>query len=398
MSEKQRIDWEIKRVKIADLIGYKNNPRILTKEAHEKIKRSLDEDGFHSVLKVNKDGTIIGGNQRAKILQELGETEVDVKMAKRQLTQEECNRINLKDNKISGDWDFEMLANTQDLETLLECGFTEQELGDIKLPEVEEIESDEADDEAPETSKESKTVLGDVYELGNHRLMCGNSVAITDVEKLLDKNSVDLVYTDPPYGANIVKKKDGKLSVGGGGVVSSSSYEKILGDENTDTAIESFNLASTICSDLIFWGAEYYANALPPSRGWIVWDKDNTGDFGDAELAYTSFDKPIRIFKHMWNGMLKDSEQGQKRCHPTQKPIALAEWCFENYGKEAINVLDIFGGSGSTLIACENTERNCFMMELSPNYCDVIVQRWVDFRRKHGKDAVVKRNGEVIDF
>jgi len=113
-----------------------------------------------------------------------------------------------------------------------------------------------------------------------------------------------------------------------------------------------------------------------------VWDKQREGNtFSGAELAYVNKGVRVDVFRHMWHGMVKASEHGQKRVHPTQKPTALAKWCFDNYGKPQ-TVLDLFGGSGSTLIACEETKKNCLMMELDPKYCDVIVKRWENFTGK----------------
>jgi DNA modification methylase len=107
-----------------------------------------------------------------------------------------------------------------------------------------------------------------------------------------------------------------------------------------------------------------------------VWDKENTAQFADAELAWTNQDSAVRIFKHMWNGLLKDSEHNEKRIAPTQKPVALAEWCYQQYGKEGDVVLDLFGGSGTAMIAAERTGRTCYMAELSERYCDLIIARW----------------------
>lgn len=262
--------------------------------------------------------------------------------------------------------------------------------------EVADKEGLTDEDEIPEFV-EPKTKIGDIYKLGNHRLMCGDSVAMTDIDALLDGAKIDMAYCDPPYGADIVSSK---LSAGGdkpfgnignmeGKAVKAGVYAPILGDETTDTAKDSFVLCSTLSKTQVFWGAQYYAETLPPCSGWIVWDKQTDGSLGDGELAYTNQKRAIRIFQHKWSGMIKASERGERRVHPTQKPIALAVWCFENYG-EPKNVLDLFGGSGSTLIACEKTNRKCFMMELSPNYCDVIIARWEKFT---GKTAELMPSG-----
>jgi 16S rRNA G966 N2-methylase RsmD len=235
------------------------------------------------------------------------------------------------------------------------------------------VDSDSVEeDEVPDLPVKPKSKLGQVYKLGRHRLMCGDAVDKASVEKLINGLSVDMVFTDPPYGIS----HSGKGITANG--VEGNDFGEILGDSDVTIAIKSFELMSKLFSDkrIIFWGANYYPSALPDGYGWIVWDKVREGDtFSGAELAFVNQGVKLRIFKHMWHGMVKASEHGQKRVHPTQKPTALARWCFENYGNPDI-VLDVFGGSGSTLIACEEADKTCLMMELDPKYIDVIIQRW----------------------
>lgn len=267
---------------------------------------------------------------------------------------------------------------------------------DLDLLGIEDFVLEPADklamcdeDEVPE-HVEPKTKLGDLYQLGEHRMLCGDSTNIQHVERLMDGEKADMAYCDPPYGADIVNKSGtlggtkpfGNIGNMVGKAVKAGVYAPIIGDETTNTAKDTFSICSSLCRNLIFWGAQYYAEFLPPNSGWIVWDKQTDGSLGDGELAYSNIKKAIRIFAHKWSGMIKASEQGQRRVHPTQKPIALAEWCFENYGENNKNILDLFGGSGSTLIACEKTNRKCFMMELDPHYCDVIVARWEKYTGK----------------
>ena len=209
-----------------------------------------------------------------------------------------------------------------------------------------------------------------------------------------------MVFTDPPYGMKVVKKDGNNNGLGEAidgvvGVTARGKYRPVIGDDSTKTATDAYALCAGLGIPIqVFWGANFYAEALPPSSGWIVWDKENgEGFFADGELAWTNDDKQLRIFRHQWKGMIRDSERGQKRVHPTQKPIALAEWSFENYGKPK-SVLDLFGGSGSTLIACEKTNRKCFMLELDPVYIDTIISRWC----KYTGQTKVKRNGEEIEW
>jgi site-specific DNA-methyltransferase (adenine-specific)/modification methylase len=203
-----------------------------------------------------------------------------------------------------------------------------------------------------------------------------------------------MVFTDPPYGISIVS---GGGKVGGGGafggkknekkdksnIIQSSNFAPVAGDDSIDVAVEAIQIIATLGAKVeIIWGGNYYAGSLPNSSCWIVWDKQNTGNFADCELAWTNQKTAVRKFEHMWNGMVKASEHGQKRVHPTQKPVALAAWCFEQYGNECETVLDLFGGSGFTLLACEQKKKTGYIMELSASYVDVIVKRWQQFTGK----------------
>lgn len=224
----------------------------------------------------------------------------------------------------------------------------------------------------------------------------------TLTEKHLVRQKADMVFTDPPYGVSAVginrgsNHLNGSLGTIGGSkpfgtvagpekhknkIIKANLYSPVIGDETTETAKKSYLCLKEFAQNLVFWGAQCYAEHLPPSQGWIVWDKNTTGNLGDGELAWTNQDRAVRIFKHTWNGLIKESEKREKRCHPTQKPAALAAWCFENYG-EPRTVLDGFLGSGSTLVACEKTNRKCYGMEIDPIYCGVILDRWEKFSGK----------------
>ncbi len=167
-------------------------------------------------------------------------------------------------------------------------------------------------------------------------------------------------------------------------------------DDSTSYAIDAYNIIEGVLKipRQVWWGANYYCHSLPLSNNWFVWDKrvdDKQRDTqSDCELAWVKSKwSSVRIFRHLWKGMMKDSERGSARIHPTQKPVALAEWAFD-YFKEVNSVIDLFGGSGSTLIACEKTNRHCRMMELDEKYVDVILQRWADFT---GKDPIREADG-----
>jgi len=216
----------------------------------------------------------------------------------------------------------------------------------------------------------------------------------------------DLLLTDPPYGINVVAtnskiggdKPFGKVGgggttrfgkVGGDSIVESKVYSAIIGDDTTDTARACYDVALTVSDNQIIFGGNYFTDFLPPSRCWIVWDKQNTGNFADAELAWTSFDKGVKLYHFLWNGLCREGSrevEGKTRVHPTQKPVGMLGDILKDFTKDNDTVLDMFGGSGSTLIACEQLGRKCYMCELDEHYCDVILTRWENLT---GKKAVL---------
>lgn len=384
---------EITQRKTADLIPYVNNARTHSEQQVLQIAASIKEFGFNSPVLVDGDNGIIAGHGRVMAAKKLGLDEVPT-IELKHLTKTQKKAYILADNRLAlnSGWDNDLLAlelgelsdDGFDLDLL---GFDDTELSLLDEPETAEGLTDE--DAVPDAPVEPITKLGDVWLCGNHRVMCGDSTSIDAVDKLMNGNKADMVFTDPPYGISIVNKSG---HVGGGKLAKVGTYQPVANDESIDVAIEAIQIINTLNAKIeIIWGGNYYANSLKNSSCWIIWDKNNTGNFADAELAWTNLKTAVRIFKHTWNGMIKDSEHKEKRVHPTQKPIALAEWCFNEYGNDCNNIIDLFGGSGSTLIASEKNNKNCFMMELSPSYCDVIIKRWQDFT---GKQAILESTGE----
>ena len=231
---------------------------------------------------------------------------------------------------------------------------------------------------------------GEIVQLGRHRLMCGDATKSEDVHALVCGEKVDLVLTDPPYGMKRQRKGGYMRSEGAlwtqlreSVALAPIQHISIIGDDSQDTARLHYPIARTLCDRLIFWGGQYFANFLPISGAWIFWDK-HTGknDFSDGELAWCSFGKRVRYYSHTWNGVCmagsyKLNARGKRaRIHPTQKPVELHAHILEDFSHEGDIILDCFGGSGTTLIACEITGRKCLMMELSPDYCDVIINSY----------------------
>jgi DNA modification methylase len=373
------------KIEIADINSikpYENNPRKLSDKAIETVAMSLKEYGFRQPIVVDKDRIIVVGHTRFRASKKLGFKEVPITIADN-LTPEQINAYRIADNRTSeeSEWDNELLKmelkelDLKDFNLEL-TGFNEDQLNSLLFDEKEGLTDEDA---VPETPEEPITKLGDIWKLGNHRVMCGDSTKEDDVKKLINNNKIDLIYTDPPYGIN----EQGDRSNRGG--LTEGNNLKDFKDDTIQYAVDSY----VLCEDIIkaprqvWWGGNYYCHYLPLSNNWFVWDKrveeKQKDTQSDCELAWVKSKwSSVRIFRHLWKGMMKGSEHGQKRVHPTQKPVALAEWSFD-YFREFDSVLDLFGGSGSTLIASEKKNKKCYMMEFEPHYVDVIIKRWEDF-------------------
>jgi DNA modification methylase len=366
--------------KINDLVFDSKNARTHSKTNLDAIKGSLNKFGQQKPIVIDKSNVVIAGNGTLEAAKSLGWESIST--IETGLDDINKKAFALADNRTSelADWDDEILDFQ--LKELLDQDFDINDIGfdDSDLKD-KPVESSEKDDKVPELEENIYNVqLGDIWQLGKHRLMCGDSTEKEQVDRLMDGEKADMVFTDPPYGISIVGGGKTFGKVGGRKIIESSTYKFIKGDESIQTALKAIDLIKE--KDIpvqIIWGGNYYAHALEQVSSWLVWNKEMTGDFGDGELAWTNTKKPLKIFKHTWNGLIKESEQKEKRVHPTQKPIALAEWCFKEYSPDGKSVLDLFLGSGSTLIACEKTNRRCFGMEIDPHYCFVIIKRYEDF-------------------
>jgi site-specific DNA-methyltransferase (adenine-specific) len=373
---------EIIYKKIDDIKPYVNNPRF-NDDAVDAVKNSIKEFGFKVPIILDKNNEIVAGHTRYKASLELGLKEVPCIVAD-DLNEEQIKAFRLADNKVAekAEWDIDLLNN--ELDDILNIDMSDFGF-DLDLEDEEEKEIIE--DEVPEVPEEPKAKLGDIYQLGNHRLMCGDSTKEEDVAKLMNGVKADMVFTDPPYGIDIVqgKKVGGDKSFGkvdGGSIVKSNTYSTIIGDSTTDTARKNYEIIKEISNNQIIFGGNYFTDFLKPSKCWCVWDKQNTGNFADVELAWTSFDKGAKIYHYLWNGLVREGSRDlelSKRVHPTQKPVGMIINILKDFTEENNSIIDCFGGSGSTLIACEQLNRKCYMMELDEHYVDVIIQRWENF-------------------
>lgn len=388
---------EIIYKKVQDLIPYVNNSRTHSEEQVNQICASINEFGFTNPVLIDEKDSIIAGHGRLMASKKLEMEEVPCIVLKG-LTEAQKKAYIIADNKmaLNAGWDEELLKI--ELENLKELdfdlgltGFNIDELDDILG--VNEEEKEIIEDEVPEVPEEPKAKLGDIYQLGNHRLMCGDSTSITDIDNLLNDNKIDMIFTDPPYGMNLDTDFSGmksKIFKGGNG-----------GNEYDAGIVDDFNpeMINTIMAldikETFLWGADYFAELLPNKNdgSWIVWDKRANGnddiaeDYSSDKMYGSCFELCWSRTKHKrdiarvkWAGMFgMEKQDNKKRLHPTQKPLELCNWFITRYSKDNSNILDLFGGSGSTLIACEQLNRNCYMMELDPKYIDVIINRWENF-------------------
>jgi len=378
----KKITWQLKTYKLADLTDYFKNPRHITETEFKQLKKSLDTFGLIDKPIVNLDAgnTIIGGHQRKHVLEASGETECECWVPDRELTEREVEELNIRLNKNTGSWDFDTLANEFELDDLLDWGFDKGEL-DLDLwaedaPEDVEPQIDKAEELRVKWGVET----GQLWQLGEHRLICGDCTDKAVVDRVMGGERAEVLFTDPPYGVDVV----GSAGNIGGDTKNAKAgiYHKVVGDDKPFSPAHLFSLAETI----LLWGANYFCLDLPEVGQWIVWDKNRPDGttFSDCELVWTNKSgTSIKKYKCTWDGFHKEGESG-KRFHPTQKPVKVIEDILTDHVGQLI--LDPYLGSGTTLIACERLGRKCRAVEISPAYVAVAIQRWVDVT---GKEPVL---------
>ena len=359
---------------VSEVRPYDKNPR-KNADAVKFVKASIEQFGFKVPIIVDSNRVIVCGHTRLLAAKSLGMSEVPCIMAN-DLTDDQIRAFRLADNKVGefAEWDMDLLGD--ELDAIADA--CDIDMGDFGFDLSDDEETEVVEDEVPE-EVEPVCKNGDVWQLGEHRLMCGDSTSAEDVAKLMDGEKPNLVFTDPPYGISVVSDNG---HIGAGNVCKPGVYMPVKGDETIDTAQKNFELLKSIgCEKFIIWGGNYFVPFLPFSPSWIIWDKRgdmNSNNFADGEMAWCSFNTPVRIYKPVWNGMISEGES-DNRVHPTQKPVRLLGEIINDFSTEGEIVLDCFGGSGSTLIACEQVKRKCRMIEYEPYYCDVIIARWENF-------------------
>ena len=400
----------IQEIEIDKVIPYHNNPR--KDQAVDKVASSINEYGFQQPIVVDKNMVVIVGHTRLLASKKLGLTKVPVFVA--DLSETKAKAYRIADNRLNEDsnWDMDLLS--LEITDLLDQNFNIDTLGfdsaelDKILENDKEYFTDE--DEVPEPPEEPTAKLGDIYELGSHRLMCGDATILETVHKLMDNNLADLILTDPPYNVNYGGGR-ARGSTPKGAVV--KAHGEILNDkmspEDFDKFIssifENYNKSTKELSSIYVFHPDtkteakitferFFAEYFKKSAT-LIWNKGHAG-LGYAD--YRPSHEPILYGwkegkgSHYWCGdktkkTVLDFSKGstQAYVHPTQKPVNLLEELIINSTKGQDIILDFFGGSGSTLIASEKANRKCFMMELDPKYVDVIIKRFENFTKIKAK-------------
>ena len=392
---------ELQYRRAADLIPYANNSRTHSKEQVGQIVESIKEFGFTNPILIDEAGGIIAGHGRLEAANALGMEEVPT-ITLTGLSEAQKRAYVIADNRLAlnAGWDIEAL--TSELKALQAedfnldlIGFDPDELAKM-LAEPVEGQTDE--DAVPEVPEAPVTVEGDIWVLGRHRLMCGDSTSIDAVERLMDGRKANMLHTDPPYGVD---------------------YEGVPNDHLKDAQLEAFLHDAFSCafaalaagSNVYVWHADITAlefisafrsagfkQARPPTIQWVKPSLVmSQGDYHSQNepclYGWKEGSGRVRVKDRKQTTIWKCDRTDEAKVHPTMKPVDLCQRAIENSSDVNAIVLDLFGGSGSTLIACEKTARDCRMMELDPKYCDVIVKRWQDFT---GKQAVLESTGKTF--
>ena len=346
----------------------KDNPRVIRGNKFDKLVNSIKE--FPEMLKlrpivIDEDNIILGGNMRYKACVEAGLKDIPVKVAKG-LTEAQKKEFIIKDNVGFGEWDWDLLANDWSEKQIEEWGL------DVWQPEeIDEVLEAEEDDYTESDNMQVDVVLGDLIEIGEHRLLCGDSTDVTQLNKIIKDEKCNLL-TDPPYGINANKQTLG------------TGKKQFHRGDNWDFEIPDFYYAISLVDKAIIWGGNYFADKLEITNDWLCWHKKNDGlSFSEFELAWSNIGKNCRHISHHWSG-----EQKQ---HPTMKPLKVIEWCINLLDNKPI--LDLFLGSGTTMVAAHQLNRKCYGIELDPKYCQVIIDRML----KLDDTLVVKINGKLYE-
>jgi DNA modification methylase len=381
----------MKRVPISQVIPNPTNPRIIKDDKFKKLVKSIEE--FPQMLElrpivVDSNMVVLGGNMRLKACIAAGLKEVPIIVAD-QLTDAQKGEFIIKDNVGFGEWDWDLLANEWDVEALTDWGL------ELPFDNTPVLEAEEDDYEAPSEIK-TDIVLGDLIEIGNHRLLCGDSTDSDAVARLMDGQKADMVFTDPPYGMFLDADYSKMVNKQG---VAGKKHNNIIGDHERYEPSHIFRDFDYV-DEIIIFGADYFSEFIPNKNegSWLVWDKRVEDKYdkviGSAfELAWSKKKRKREILRHeysSWGARMEGATENGKP-HPTMKPVAMLSDVINK--TESKNIVDLFLGSGSTMVAAHQLQRKCYGMELDPKYCQVIVDRM----HKLDPSLEIKINGKPYD-
>lgn len=408
------LEWHTEKRKVADLVPYNYNPRKITPERLERLKRSLEKFNLAEVPAINTDNVIVAGHQRVKVLMDLGRGEeiIDVRVPNRELTEEEFKEYNITSNVSVGYWDIDILDQVFEDIDLASLGL---DIDNIELPEdvtPEALIDEEEQEFDPEPPKDPISIIGDEFDFISeqkglhHRLVCGDSTEAKYYKQLLNGKEFDLICTDPPYNVNYQGGTKDKLTIKNDKMDKNSFYtflylfyqESFLnckpgaplyvfhadseGANFRSALIDSgFKLSQCLVwvkNSLVMGRNDYHWQHEPILYGWKE-GKPHPWYSDRKQKTVLEFDKPLR-----------------NADHPTMKPLDLICYLIKNSSKQKDIVGDMFLGGGSSLIACEQTWRNCYAIELDPKYVDVDVRRWIKYMRDNKLDFKIKKNGKLL--
>ena len=393
-------------IKISQVKNNPNNPRVIKDNDFYVIVNSIKTTPgfmeFRPVI-IDYNNMVLCGNQRLRACIYLGHKEIWTDLFTQEKADEMnkeaqkegrptktyleyCKAITIVDNTHAGTWYWDILANEWEQTELEGWGLDGFPFEDKTL------EAEEDNFEVPDEI-ETDIVLGDLFEIGEHRLLCGDSTDSDLIEKLLDGKKPELLLTDPPYGIDY-----GNQLVKGDEFTEKTNKHgwRNFGNPEWDKSKPENGVLQYLCQitdNQIIWGGNYFTDDLPPTMGWLIWDKGQRGfSLADGEMAWTSFNNALRIKEYA-----RAKANQEEKNHPTQKPQEIMNWCFEyadRHSKKEIKlVLDAYLGSGSTMVASHQLKRKCYGMELDPKYCQVIIDRM----KKLDATLVIKRNGINIE-
>ncbi len=390
------------------IMDFQGKLKSISRDNLERLKVSILKNGFIAPIFIWRNegkSMALDGHQRIKALLSMKDDGYDIPLLP--VAYIEANNESDARQKLLaitsqyGEFDIDELnswVNDLDLEIAETLRFANDEI-DLELQEEETEDDDELDEDV-----ESITNLGDLWELGDHRLLCGDSTDGTNIKILMIDKKVNMVFTDPPYGMSLDADFSNMKRIGTG-----NKYNNVIGDHEdfNPLFITAIFTHFSYCKEIFLWGADYYIELIPKRNAgcFIVWDKMRGGEgvndnydkmFGsNFELCWSKEKHKRAIARVLWKGIFGlGKEDTKRRVHPTQKPTELIIWFLNKFSKYRYVVVDPFLGSGSTLIACEKTSRICYGIELDPHYCDVIVTRYRDWCIKNEKEYTIKLNGE----